>query len=206
MIKLVIFDMDGVLVDARELHYQALNEALPDDLKISREDHLLKYDGLSTKTKLEMLGVEACVRGQVWSEKQKVTKSMMRELLSPDKVKGDAFMALGGLYVAVCSNSIRSTVNSALMQIGVFNHVDITFGNDDVVYGKPSTEMYLRAMLHCCVDPCETLIIEDSKVGRQGAVRSGAHVLGVRNPNEVTKERIMREIDEINGLLVNLMS
>ena len=58
MIKLVIFDLDGVLVDARELHYNALNKALSSiDEKyiIKRDEHLSTYDGLTTTKKLEML-------------------------------------------------------------------------------------------------------------------------------------------------------
>ena len=55
-IKAVIFDMDGVLIDAKDWHYEALNMALRTfGLEISRHDHLTTYDGLSTKHKLEML-------------------------------------------------------------------------------------------------------------------------------------------------------
>ena len=58
MIKLIIFDLDGVLVDARELHYNALNkalEAIDKKYVIDREEHLSTYDGLSTKKKLNLL-------------------------------------------------------------------------------------------------------------------------------------------------------
>ena len=58
MIKLIVFDLDGVLVDARELHYEALNKALADiDEKyvVNRSEHLSSYDGLSTSKKLSML-------------------------------------------------------------------------------------------------------------------------------------------------------
>ena len=58
MIRLVIFDLDGVLVDARELHYNALNKALAsidEKYVIGRDEHLSTYDGLSTTKKLNML-------------------------------------------------------------------------------------------------------------------------------------------------------
>ena len=58
MIKLIIFDLDGVLVDARELHYNALNRALKsinEKYTIERAEHLSTYDGLSTTKKLNLL-------------------------------------------------------------------------------------------------------------------------------------------------------
>ena len=56
MIKAVIFDMDGVLIDAKEWHYEALNNALKlFGYKISRHDHLVTFDGLPTRAKLQMM-------------------------------------------------------------------------------------------------------------------------------------------------------
>ncbi|HCF3308648.1 TPA: HAD hydrolase-like protein, partial [Pseudomonas aeruginosa] len=55
MIKAVIFDMDGVLIEAKDWHYDALNKALNlFGYNISRHDHLTSYDGLPTSRKLEM--------------------------------------------------------------------------------------------------------------------------------------------------------
>ena len=55
-IKAVIFDMDGVLIDAKDWHYDALNKALATfGMEISIHDHLTTYDGLSTNQKLNML-------------------------------------------------------------------------------------------------------------------------------------------------------
>ena len=55
-IKAIIFDMDGVLIEAKDWHYEALNRALSlFGMEISRYDHLVTYDGLPTTKKLEML-------------------------------------------------------------------------------------------------------------------------------------------------------
>jgi HAD superfamily hydrolase (TIGR01509 family) len=201
-IKLVIADMDGVLVDAREIHYEALNLALPDELKISKVDHLAKFDGLSTRVKLEMLNLKPEFASNVWFDKQQKTGEMIDRMVRYDKSKANLWSALTSRDIpfVVCSNSIHGTITHALTRLLSTAHPPRRYGNDDVKHPKPNVEMYLRAMADAGVAPSETLIIEDSKVGRQGAVRSGAHVLGVRGPHEVTKERIMREIDEINGL------
>lgn len=55
-IKAIFFDMDGVLIDAKEWHYEALNRALElFGMPISQVDHLTTFDGLPTRKKLEML-------------------------------------------------------------------------------------------------------------------------------------------------------
>jgi beta-phosphoglucomutase-like phosphatase (HAD superfamily) len=60
VIKAIIFDMDGVLIEAKDWHYEALNRALSlFGFEISRYDHLTTYDGLPTRKKLEMLSLEA---------------------------------------------------------------------------------------------------------------------------------------------------
>ncbi len=80
MIKLIIFDLDGVLVDARELHYNALNKALgsiDEKYVIKRDEHLSTYDGLSTTKKLSMLtknkNLPTELHDSVWKLKQEMT-------------------------------------------------------------------------------------------------------------------------------------
>ena len=80
MNSLVIFDLDGVLLDSREVHYHALNNALAffgEDYLISREEHLSVYDGLPTTKKLDTLsevkGLPPNLHNAVWQKKQEET-------------------------------------------------------------------------------------------------------------------------------------
>ena len=54
-VKLVVFDLDGVLIDSKQIHYEALNRALGKEYAIDIEEHLSTYDGLPTRAKLNML-------------------------------------------------------------------------------------------------------------------------------------------------------
>ena len=64
MYKAVLFDMDGVLIDARDWHFDALNDALrPFDYQISLTDHQERFNGLSTRVKLEILSEEYLPEG-----------------------------------------------------------------------------------------------------------------------------------------------
>ena len=94
MNKLIIFDLDGVLIESRELHYTSLNNALSKlDPKyvITREEHLSVYDGLNTTKKLEMLsqykGLDRKFFDQVWNDKQMATFDLIRQFPRNDNLR-----------------------------------------------------------------------------------------------------------------------
>jgi beta-phosphoglucomutase-like phosphatase (HAD superfamily)/dTDP-glucose pyrophosphorylase len=206
--KLVIFDLDGVLIDSRELHYHALNYALSKvDVKytISLEEHLSKYDGLNTTKKLKMLteekGLPPNFYDQIWNDKQESTFYLIRQFPKDQKLIG-FFQRLksDGLKIAVASNSIRETVKLSLISIGVIEYVDYYVSNEDVSRTKPFPEMYWQAMTKLNCLPKNTVIIEDSHIGRQGAMDSGANLIPVKDTEDLTIDKIDDIIDVLNGI------
>lgn len=199
MIKLIIFDLDGVLVDSRELHYASLNNAINEvageQFIISREEHLSTYDGLPTTKKLEKLtltkGLSRELYSQIWNKKQHYTLELMNEYtIDVDKVEIFKYISSLNIKIAVCSNSIRRTIQKVLHKKGLLPYVDYFYSNEDVKSPKPSSEMYLKAMIDCGADASDTVIIEDSHIGRLAALNSGAKLIPVRNPSDVTLELI----------------
>ena len=201
-IKLVIFDLDGVLVEAKNLHFKALNKALGNDYTINWKEHLSKYDGLKTNQKLEMLtqekGLPVELHSQVWDNKQKYT---LEELctLKPNQTLQSLMLSLSedGYKLAVCSNSIRKTVLTVLSKLGIMEYMDLVISNEDVKNSKPHPEMYWKAISMMSCLPEETLIIEDSPYGLLAASRSKSHILRVKNPKEVTYTNIFNKLVEI---------
>lgn len=206
MIKLIIFDLDGVLVDARELHYESLNLALWDvgrQYVISRDEHLLSYDGLPTSTKLDRLtkekGLPESEHVRVWKLKQEMTIALI-DKFTRDEQKIDLLKKLkaAGYTIAVASNSVRDTVKMFLLRTGMIEHIDFYYSNQDVRHPKPHSEIHLRCMLRAGVNPIETVIVEDSNVGLIAATASGCHVCAVRDPSDVTHDRLLQEIANAN--------
>ena len=205
--KLVIFDLDGVLIDSRELHYQALNDALMDvDEKfiITREEHLSTYDGLPTKTKMKLLsetkGLPASFHDRVWKAKQDATIIRINQLKKDVKLVEICLdLRKAGYKIAVASNSIRETVKVTLLRLGIMDYVDYYQTNEDVKRSKPYPEMYWNCMNAVNAIPSTTIIVEDSHIGRQGAIDSGSKLLPVENTHEVTWERIKMAMDELEG-------
>ena len=208
MNKLIIFDLDGVLIESRELHYEALNSALTKvspQFTISREEHLSTFDGLNTTRKLELLserkGLDRKYFDQIWVDKQTATFKLIKQFPKNIQLK-EFFQQIHdqGIKIAVASNSVRETVKLALISIGVIEFVDYFVSNEDVNRTKPYPEMYWKCMTALNALPKTTVIIEDSHIGRQGAIDSGAHLVPVRNSFDLTEDKIQESLDLLNGV------
>lgn len=211
MNKLIIFDLDGVLIESRELHYHSLNDALRSiDPKyvISRDEHLSIYDGLNTTRKLQLLSESKQLpteyHDMVWQRKQLATFELIKEFPVDTKLV-DIFsrLKLAGYLIAVASNSIRETVKLSLLKIGILEYVDYYVSNQDVTHPKPYPEMYWKCMTALKALPKNTLIIEDSHIGRQGAMDSGAVLLAVENPHCVTWEKINLRLQQMDSQMTS---
>lgn len=202
---LIIFDLDGVLIESRDVHFDSLNIALSKiDPKyvITRDEHLSKYDGLGTTTKLKMLtsdkGLPTALHQQIWENKQQATLKILSEF-PKNYVAVDIMQTLKGRgwKIAVASNAIRETVITALDAIGVLKYVSYIMSNEDVKHHKPHPEMYWQCMVALDAVPSSTVIVEDSHIGREGAISSGANLYPVKNSNDLNKEKLMMFIKNV---------
>ena len=205
-IKAVIFDMDGVLIDAKDWHYEALNQAL--DLfgyKITRYDHLVTFDGLPTKKKLEMLSIEKGLpKGlhkfinhmkQIYTMEHVYMKCkpLFCHQYALSKLKAE------GYGLALASNSVRITIDMMMEKADLQKYLDFTLSNQDVTKSKPDPEIYLTAINRFGLRPDECLVVEDNPNGIKAALASGAHLLKVETVNDVTYQNIRRRINEIEN-------
>jgi HAD superfamily hydrolase (TIGR01509 family) len=201
--KLIIFDLDGVLVSTKDLHYEALNSALEEvDSKyvISRQDHLKTFDGLKSSEKLDMLtkdrGLPQELHSQIWNRKQELTIQQL-QYIKPDQFIKMTFKELRrrGYKLACCSNAIRRSVLTILSKLDLIEQLDLIISNEDVKQGKPHPEMYWKAMSIMGVLPEETLIVEDSPAGLLAASRSRADILRVDTPKDVNIKNIAEKLN-----------
>lgn len=205
MIKAVIFDMDGVLIEAKDWHYEALNRALRlFGFEISRYAHLSTYDGLPTSRKLEMLSIESdlprALHSFINEMKQQYTMEMVHTQCKPTFAHELALSTLKaqGYKLAVASNSIRSTVVTMMEKSNLAGYLDLMLSNEDVRKAKPDPEIYLSAMTALGFTAEECLIVEDNDNGVKAALASGGHLLRVKDVHEVSLDNILAKIQEIN--------
>lgn len=208
MIKLVAFDMDGVLVELKNAHYCSLNEALANHdpyLTISLEEHYKIYDGLPTREKLKLLTrykkLNESDYSSILKSKQSFTLSHIYDNVSPIQHVSDLLKALKerGYIICVTSNSIANTIYAVLVKMQLLQYIDKVFSNEDVKYTKPNPEIYFKAISHFGLTPKECVIIEDSPYGLEAAYESGAHVIKISDTKEVNIDNVIPMLSSFNS-------
>ena len=205
MNKAIIFDLDGVLVDSKEIHFDALNLALSDyDGKyiITKEEQSKIYEGLTTRSKLEILtktkGLPTDAYDDIWENKQRYTAKLFQSvgkdfpLVMLFNVIKDKDFKIG-----VASNSIRDTLDTCLSNLGISDLVDVSLSNEDVENPKPNPEIYLKAMSLLGSSAKTSVIYEDSDIGQSAAIASGAYLVPVYNRSAINFSTIMKGIDYV---------
>ena len=200
--KAVIFDLDGVLVDACEWHRIALNRALKNvaNYEISLADHYEVFNGIPTRKKLEILTQKNIIQKsdheKIYQQKQKNTVEIIK---NKAKKRQEKIALIENLkkekYIVACfTNSIRETAFLMLEKTGIKSMVDMIVTNQDVINPKPSPEGYNKIVSHFNLNKKYVYIVEDSPKGIQAAEASGCNVIQVKNPDEVSYQNLRKYI------------
>lgn len=191
-INLVMFDLDGVLVDACDWHYDALNFALIDfgfDV-IKKTEHESKFNGLPTKVKLDMLNIPNEISEKINKRKQDYTLDIIKKStkIMDEKIELHSFLKKNNIKIACVTNSIKQTAIQMLKSTGQLEYMDFICSNEDVQNNKPSPDGYNFCIQKFQIDPSECLCVEDSPKGVQAAKASDAkYIWIVKNAKQVTK-------------------
>lgn len=199
-IKAVVFDMDGVLVDALDIHRSCFDQACAEYGVDLTPQKLRSLDSLPTRVKLAKLGVPSQQVVAISARKQVLTHMAAKQYPEDQsRIEIMDWLVEAGYAIGVYTNSIRSTTNVFLASAGVWGHIDAIVTNEDVTKPKPDPEGYRSCMEILDVEPMETMILEDSDLGFHAAVESGAHCLQVEF-RDVTLKNIqhwLKRLEEI---------
>lgn len=213
MIKTVIFDLDGVLVNTKSTHFEALNMALKkfNYEEISLDDHNKIFDGLPTIEKLKILNKKNTLPIKSFSKinryKQKITSKILKKKIKKDKNILKIFKYLYNDYkIAVATNAVKSTLKICLDNLGIAKYVHYKLSNEDIKNPKPNPEIYLKIFIHFGIYPNEALILEDSHYGREAAISSGARLLPIKNLKELSLKKIKSQLISNRNIITNKIS
>ena len=213
MIKTIIFDLDGVLVDTKIIHFEALNMALKrfKYKEISLDDHNKVFDGLPTKEKLIILNKKNELPIESFSKinnyKQKITSKILKKKIKKNQNILKIFKHLYKDYkIAVATNAVKSTLNICLEKLGVSKYIHYKLSNEDIKNPKPNPEIYLKIFIHFGIYPNEALIAEDSHYGREAAISSGAKLLPIKKLKDLTLKKIKSHLVTKKNININKIS
>lgn len=205
-IKAIVFDMDGVLIDAKEWHYDALNKALEVfGEEIQRGEHNSTFDGLSTRAKLELLSeygrIPVGLHDFINKLKQKYTMGIIATQCRPKFIHQYALSRLKrkGYRLAVASNSIRNTVRTMMELSELLPYLEFYLSNEDVSKPKPSPDIYLVALKKLNLNADEVLVLEDNDHGLKAAHAAKCNVMKVQSVEDVNYTDICAFISDLEA-------
>lgn len=202
IIKGVIFDLDGVLVDTEELHYLAWLKVLEllglnlskkefcafagKQIDIIAEGLIKKYNLNTTKEKLT-------------SHRRKIVVEIFKDSdvkMMPYAKKAVAFFAKETkVNLALASTGIKQMVLMKLKKTGLYNFFSVIITGDDVKRGKPYPEIYLRAVKKLKLKPKDCLALEDTQFGVESAKSAGLFCFAI--PNEYSRTQNFSRADKV---------
>jgi beta-phosphoglucomutase-like phosphatase (HAD superfamily)/dTDP-glucose pyrophosphorylase len=208
-IKAIIFDLDGVLVDTKMLHFNSLNKSLKKNninYTISYSDHLKTFDGLPTSEKLKILLKKNKINKKqiknITRIKNIETQKGLKKIKFNKKIYA-VFSSLSKKYkLAIATNAVKSTLDTCILNLKLKKFLSFQISNKEIIYPKPHPEIYLRCFLSLRIKPSEAIIIEDSHYGRQAALQSGGNLLPIKKKSELNIKIINSYIKSIAQNLV----
>jgi HAD superfamily hydrolase (TIGR01509 family) len=180
----VIFDMDGVLLDSGVHHRDAWRRLLEDLGTVPAPDFWRCTIGRPAEEAVGLLLGRALAPTEAAElarrKREYYARLVARGMLPvPGAPAFVATLARRGVPRAVATSATRDDVESLLRQIGVREHFEVVVTADDVRWGKPNPEVYLRAAAGLGQSPKSCLVFEDAVVGVHAACNAGMRVIGV---------------------------
>ena len=194
MIKAILFDFDGVIIDSEPLHTKA-EAATLNSFGISYPKELFhRFKGSPDEMLFEY------VAANLTTETRSIAKYITRKYEFMDKLLEDITYLPGvvaflervkskAIQTVLVTSSARSTVEAIDKKLNFLRFFEVTVTAEDTVENKPHPEPYLKALkaIHC--DPKEPVVIEDSTNGVLSGKRAGCQVYAL--PTTFTKEELL---------------
>jgi beta-phosphoglucomutase len=195
MLRAVIFDFNGIIVDDEPIHFQLFQRVLGEEgITLTEEAYYARYLGFDDRGAF-MAGFRDSERSLT---DQKLAELVDRKAAYYQQAIHDHVVIFPGVKtlvynlapsvpLAVASGALRNEIATILKTAGLLNYFQAIVSAEDVEQGKPEPEIFLKVLaklnsgLSQRIEPTDCVVIEDSKEGIRGARRAGMKCLAVTN-------------------------
>ncbi|HEU4344632.1 MAG TPA: HAD family phosphatase [Candidatus Binatia bacterium] len=218
MLRAVIFDFNGILVDDEPIHFELFQRVLGEEgISLTQDDYYARYLGFDDRgaftqayrdhrRRLSQKALENLVHRKA-AYYQEAIRNNMRVFPGVENLVQTLATQLP---LAIASGALRHEIDTILSTVGLRRYFAAIVSAEDVRSGKPEPEIFLKALARLNeqrgnrdpIENSECVVIEDSKEGVRGARRAGMKCLAVTNshPAEELAEAtaIVKSLDELN--------
>jgi beta-phosphoglucomutase len=225
MLRAVIFDFNGIIVDDEPIHFKLFQRVLGEEgIVLTEQDYYARYLGFDDRGAF-MAGFREHSRPLSAEKLQELIERKADYYQEAIRNHVTVFPGVKNLVadlsqtlpLAVASGALRHEIETILKTLGLLNHFDAIVAAEDVTQGKPEPEIYLKALaaLNASggngkpIEAADCVVIEDSKEGIRGARRAGMKCLAVTNshPPELLGEAtaIVKSLEGVNSNFLRKM-
>ena len=189
MEKLIIFDVDGVLLDSETLYMemnQILFQQLGADINYSEYQTFIGISGTKMWTYIkEKSGLTQSVEELIALEKELKHITLKAADLVPTVGVVDflEFLTQRGYTISIASSGLKKNIALILQKLGIEKYFDFIVSGEQVAKGKPEPDIFLAVASHYHINPNDCIVIEDSKNGVAAAKAANMYCIGYYNPN-----------------------
>ena len=210
MIRAVIFDMDGTLLDSERIvlkawQYVIDKYSLPFDLSLPYRSIGLNYASMKTLF-LSELG-EDYPFDKYWGYAKQYLQNAKRRTAYPVKAGFDelcTYLKANKIGMYVATSTYHASAAKELEHSGILGYFDGIIGGDEITRGKPDPEIFVTAAEKTGFDKSECLIVEDSSNGLRAGIASGIRTVFIKDivdvPSEIT-DKVFARCDDLSGVI-----
>jgi beta-phosphoglucomutase len=212
MIRAVIFDMDGTMVNTEDL-WKEVNSELAEKYGVIFEDNIrTKMMGRKEEDALKIFrdfyGLPVSVNELLLARKQMLFEKIDKVAINPGLIELIGLLEKLNIKKAIATSTYKDFAYAVIKAINVGENFPVVITGDTVVKGKPNPDIFIKAANTLGVEPQNCLVLEDAQNGVEAGYNAGMMVLAIPHKHSLNQDfskanKVLNSLKEIDEAMIN---